>query len=337
MLFGLQVSARKRYSKLVDIPFEVSNITLSASTTSTARATLVVRDGKDEFAICSLTLGKIENFSTSLHFPLGSEISFTLEAPEDYDGVFHLTGQYIDEADETCDSECGDFDSEGEEFDFEGSDLEGSDLEGAEFDSEEEGFESEEDVVEEIIDQEASDIEMEEEEKEVAVKVPEPKRKKALEKPVEKKEIEKKQDPKDQKKDQPKAQPKQDLKAQPKAQPKPDQSQTERTFPSGLKIKDLAIGKGKKVTQGARVAMQYVGKLTNGNIFDKSNPKSPLKFKMGAGQVIPGMEQGVLGMNYGGKRLITIPPELGYGRKRIGEIPANSTLIFEVTILEPEN
>lgn len=128
----------------------------------------MVRDGKDEFAICSLTLGKIENFSTSLHFTLGSEISFTLEAPEGHDGVFHLTGQYIDEAEES-DSDCCDFDSEGEEFD----------LEGGEFDSEEEGFdsedESEEEVVEQIIDQEPSDIEMEDL-KEAALKASEPKR-----------------------------------------------------------------------------------------------------------------------------------------------------------------
>jgi FK506-binding nuclear protein len=311
MLFGLQVSAKKRYSKLVDIPFEVSNITLSPSTTSTARATLVVRDGKDEFAICSLTLGKIENFSTSLHFPLGSEISFSLEAPEGYDGVFHLTGQYIDEAecDEDFDSEEGeDFDSEeGEDFDFEDASEEDEDSE-------------EEEVVEELIDEDSSDAEMPQE-----PPVPEPKRKK--------------DEPKanNQKMNEPKQ--KQEQKMQPKQQdqkPK-QQDQSERTLGNGLKIKDLIIGKGKKITSGTKVAMQYVGKLLNGKLFDKSKPHNPLKFTLGAGQVIPGMEQGVLGMNFGGKRIITIPPELGYGRKRIGEIPANSTLVFEIEILERDN
>lgn len=90
-----------------------------------------------------------------------------------------------------------------------------------------------------------------------------------------------------------------------------------------------------KTTKGDTVAIHYTGKLVDGTIFDSSyNRNQPLEFTLGSGQVIPGFEKGVQDMSVGEKRIITIPPELGYGNQAVGNIiPANSTLIFEIELV----
>jgi FKBP-type peptidyl-prolyl cis-trans isomerase len=80
--------------------------------------------------------------------------------------------------------------------------------------------------------------------------------------------------------------------------------------------------------------VNYVGTLTNGTKFDSSYDKGqPYTFRIGAGQVIAGWDQGVPGMKVGGKRRLTIPPSLGYGSQANGSIPPNSTLVFEVDLV----
>ena len=81
--------------------------------------------------------------------------------------------------------------------------------------------------------------------------------------------------------------------------------------------------------------MNYKGTLTNGQVFDQSYGKAPFDFKLGAGNVIPGWDQGIVGMKVGGKRKLVIPPDLGYGAsaRAGGTIPPNATLIFEVELL----
>jgi len=101
-----------------------------------------------------------------------------------------------------------------------------------------------------------------------------------------------------------------------------------------LVSQDLVVGTGATAAVGDLVTVNYVGTLTNGTKFDSSYDRNqPFTFRLGAGQVIAGWDQGVVGMRVGGKRRLTIPPSLGYGSQANGPIPANSTLVFEIELL----
>jgi FKBP-type peptidyl-prolyl cis-trans isomerase len=102
-----------------------------------------------------------------------------------------------------------------------------------------------------------------------------------------------------------------------------------------LIVEDLIVGTGPEAKAGQQVKVHYTGWLTNGTKFDSSVDRGdPFKFKLGARQVIQGWDQGVAGMKVGGKRKLTIPPELGYGARGAGRvIPPNATLVFEVELL----
>lgn len=104
---------------------------------------------------------------------------------------------------------------------------------------------------------------------------------------------------------------------------------------ANLQIEDIHIGDGAEATSGQRVSVHYTGWLTNGQKFDSSLDRGrPFEFELGGGQVISGWDQGVAGMRVGGKRKLTIPPELGYGARGAGNvIPPNATLVFEVELL----
>jgi len=89
---------------------------------------------------------------------------------------------------------------------------------------------------------------------------------------------------------------------------------------------------------GDTLSMNYTGRLTNGTVFDSNvDPKfghvQPFEFKLGAGQVIKGWDEGLVGMKVGEKKTLTITPDKGYGAQAIGSIPANSTLIFDVELV----
>ena len=102
-----------------------------------------------------------------------------------------------------------------------------------------------------------------------------------------------------------------------------------------LVIEDLVVGTGATAAVGDTVSVHYVGMFTNGTKFDSSYDRgTPLPpFRLGAGAVIPGFEQGIVGMRVGGKRRLTIPPSLAYGSAGQGVIPPNATLVFEVELL----
>jgi peptidylprolyl isomerase len=107
------------------------------------------------------------------------------------------------------------------------------------------------------------------------------------------------------------------------------------TTPSGLKYIELAGGTGQTVKSGQTVAVHYIGTLDDGTEFDNSRKRgTPIEFRLGAGRVIKGWDEGIVGMKVGGQRKLIIPPELGYGSRNVGKIPANSTLIFEVELVE---
>jgi hypothetical protein len=100
-------------------------------------------------------------------------------------------------------------------------------------------------------------------------------------------------------------------------------------------IGKLAPGKGPEAKDGDRVRVHYVGTFTDGKKFDSSRDRNkPFDFVLGQGQVIRGWDQGIVGMKAGEKRKLTIPPSLAYGPAGRPGIPANSTLVFEVQLLE---
>ena len=109
----------------------------------------------------------------------------------------------------------------------------------------------------------------------------------------------------------------------------------ERMTDSGLKYEDMVEGDGELATPGQKVSVHYTGWLTDGSKFDSSVDRDqPFEFSLGAGMVIRGWDEGVAGMKVGGKRKLTIPPELGYGARGAGGvIPPNATLVFEVELL----
>ena len=104
---------------------------------------------------------------------------------------------------------------------------------------------------------------------------------------------------------------------------------------SGLQYEDVVVGSGKMAEPGMNVSVHYTGTLTNGEKFDSSYDRGqPIQFQLGAGRVIQGWEEGIKGMRIGGKRKLTIPPDLGYGANGTGPIPPNATLLFDVELVD---
>jgi FKBP-type peptidyl-prolyl cis-trans isomerase len=102
-----------------------------------------------------------------------------------------------------------------------------------------------------------------------------------------------------------------------------------------LVIDDILVGTGDEVKDGDTVVVHYIGTLQSGQEFDNSKKRGePFSFTLGEGKVIKGWEQGLIGMKVGGNRILVIPPELAYGDRGIGPIPADSTLVFAIELLE---
>lgn len=104
--------------------------------------------------------------------------------------------------------------------------------------------------------------------------------------------------------------------------------------PTTLAIEEIVVGPGATAVAGDNVTVDYVGTFLNGQVFDSSlQPgRTPFTFRLGTGAVIPGFDQGVTGMKVGGKRRLTIPPNLAYGAQGQGAIPPNTTIRFEVDL-----
>jgi FKBP-type peptidyl-prolyl cis-trans isomerase len=102
-----------------------------------------------------------------------------------------------------------------------------------------------------------------------------------------------------------------------------------------LQIEDVVEGDGDEAQVGDTVRVHYTGRLMDGTEFDSSRERDePFEFVLGRGMVIPGWDEGVQGMKEGGQRRLVIPPDMAYGEQGIGPIPPNSTLEFDVELLE---
>lgn len=118
---------------------------------------------------------------------------------------------------------------------------------------------------------------------------------------------------------------------------KPQVGKTTDPAPTALATEDIVVGDGKEAKSGDNVSVQYVGTLYDGGTeFDASWGRGePFEFQLGGGQVIPGWDEGVAGMKVGGRRVLVIPPDLGYGAQGSPPtIPANATLVFVVDLKE---
>lgn len=106
---------------------------------------------------------------------------------------------------------------------------------------------------------------------------------------------------------------------------------------AGLGVRDVTVGSGPAVKTGDTVKVHYVGTLPDGTEFDQSRKRgAPFSFKVGGGMVIKGWDQGLVGMKVGGKRKLTIPPDLAYGDRGAGPIPPKSTLLFDIELMAIE-
>jgi len=105
--------------------------------------------------------------------------------------------------------------------------------------------------------------------------------------------------------------------------------------PSGVKIEIIKPGSGPKAEAGNMVSVHYTGRLTNDSVFDDSRKRGrPIRFTLGKGQVIKGWDEAIAYLHQGDIARITIPPDMAYGDRDLGVIPPNSTLIFDIELLE---
>lgn len=134
---------------------------------------------------------------------------------------------------------------------------------------------------------------------------------------------------------------KKDKKAKKEAdQPADDGKKTKvKRYPNGFEIHELAYGKstGKLAKAGKRVSVRYIGRLKSGKVFDQTAGKKTFQFRLGVGEVIKGWDRGMEGMRVGDRRKLVIPPQMGYGSSKVGPIPPNSTLFFEVELVDVKN
>ena len=331
----------------------------STSNGKSQRTSLIINlDSKEEFTICSLINEKIEQQSLDLVLTEGENIAFRVDGPNS----IHLSGYYVDEdvendgfindededeiySDEAEEDSQIEYDSELEDDDFTDSEEEEEEdkskprirvVESDEEEEEDSNFDSEEEI--------SDDDELSEEDDDEESEVEEEK----VQKPVKKVKFESDENSKAKENPKENSKPSSPNKvtpspAKPASQPIKAESKTsipqaqgptpvKKTLPSGLQIEDLKLGNGAKVSKGKTVLISYKGTLTNGKVFDTNFGSKPLKFTVGKGAVIKGMELGVEGMAVGGTRKLVIPAPLAYGNAQIDGIPRNSTLVFEIRL-----
>lgn len=333
-----------------DMLLHISQACLDPGAKKGSKAVLMLKSGDDgPYAICSLREGITESVNLDLLVEDYSEFSIVGSA-----GI-HLTGYHMPHEDEGPgfdDDEGDDYDDEDFDMAFDedpgllGFDEEGlpiyledgpqSSSDDEESDEDDEESDSEEDtprkdvIIEDVTeDQDEDEEEVSEEEEEESEE-----------------EEEEEKTPSNNKKKEPVEQSKRkamdvdkDSKKKAKNEEMVEKKSKAKKYPNGFEIHELQQGKasGKLAKPGKRVSVRYTGKLTNGKVFDQTKGRKTFQFRLGVGEVIKGWDRGVEGMRVGDKRKLVVPPQMGYGSSKVGPIPANSTLIFDVELVDVKN
>ncbi|XP_058057648.1 46 kDa FK506-binding nuclear protein-like [Anopheles bellator] len=368
MFWGLIMKEGKKYSKVVEKDFQLTNAALDLNGV-TGDVQVLLGTENVTYLLCTLNK-QIPQVHLDKHFEIGEEICFSIKGK----GVVHLTGNVIepdgmddmdDDDDEGEDEQeelvasngsrgakernakkvaqvkvaekiaSGEVSSESDEDDatFNGSALDENALNGEDDDEEESDDEPEGDGEDDLEsdDDEDDDLESEDDEEEDEDDDEDE------DEDVEEEELEPKAKQQKLSADNKAAPQNGNAKAtHSKEAPKKQQQQPSatRTLQDGLVVEDLKVGSGPEAKPGKKVALYYVGRLkSNNKVFDSTNQGSGFKFNLGRGDVIRGWDLGVSGMKLGGKRRLTIPPKLAYGAKGSPPvIPPNSTLVFDLEL-----
>ncbi|KAI8372720.1 uncharacterized protein BYT42DRAFT_577760 [Radiomyces spectabilis] len=299
--FGLAIHPNKTYKRNVSSGFRIRMAAFDSTVKGKGRCSVRVKVDEKDFVLCTLIPGKIEQQLLNIGFVEGEEIIFTVTGQN----TVHLTGNYE-----------LDFDAESVSEDEDDKTLmnvpEGIDPQkiaaylNGDIDSD--------DMVSDEEDAEAPELVAAEEEKKEKKEVANQKKRTA------ETEEEATEAPKKQKTEGAKKQNEKKAKV------------VTTKLQNGLVLQDVEAGEGRSAKKGNRIGIRFIGKLQNGKIFDKNVEGKPFEFVLGRSEVIRGLDEGIMGMKLGGKRKLTIPPALGYGKRGSARIPKNATLIFEVSL-----
>ncbi|KAJ2006976.1 peptidylprolyl isomerase fpr3 [Coemansia thaxteri] len=350
--WGLKIVPGKTYTQTVDASFRVSNAALGVTLADEGRTSVLLTVDQKSFVLCSLTPGKIEQQGLDIGLTEGEEITFESQGNNE----IHLTGNFIIDDEDDEDGMYGSSDDEEEHLDLsqlsieEIQELHAQGLLGEEDDEDYDSDDAEADgrireVTSEEEDELVAEASSEDEEMEarpvIEVKIKkqaEKKRKPAAEeeavaaaavaKPNKKAKAEAK-----------KAEAKKAEDKKPKAEDKKPEAKKAgakaKTLPGGVVVETQKEGEGSAAKKGQRVGMYYIGKLTNGKVFDQNTKGKPFWFRLGGGEVIKGWDAGILGMKKGEERRLTIPAPMGYGsRGAPPDIPPHATLVFDIRMVE---
>lgn len=347
MFWGIELEPSKPQTLTPKYPLHITKCILGSSSSAAeeekARTIVKCQSGeetKSSFVIASLRVGVKEQTSLDLVFEPEVPIVLSTSGPSKVNLVgFYITTFDNDEEEDFDDEEDFDEEDEEEEGDEEEEDDDDEDnlealLGDKELEDDEEDFDpnenekaNKEQRMRDIIDDKIFKSELKAEKRQL--KEEEEEEEKAPAKPSKKvQKVEKVEKPQKTAKE-----PEKKKQQQQQQQQKKTTGYEPQKFSNGLIVQDIAVGKGAKPIRGHKIVMTYVGRLKNGKVFDSCTRANPFSFKFGVGQVIKGWDIGINGMQVGGKRKLTIPPSLGYGSQRVGPIPANSTLIFDVELI----
>ncbi|KAM9990604.1 hypothetical protein ACTFIY_006644 [Dictyostelium cf. discoideum] len=347
MFWGIEISkVPVKFTPAFDL--HITTACLSAVAKDTGRNVLQVKyDGKT-YSLCSLKLNATEHSVLDTNFEEGKEVEFSVSG----NNTICLTGYFVDsmfgdeeQGEDEDNEEEGEGEDEDEEMEGEDDEEEDDEDEDEEDEDDEEDDEINKELERQILEQalkRKAQIEADKNKQQKKPKQEEPVKQVTPVKPTT-----------------PAAKPtaaatttttttptKQTTPAKPVTKPvtptkpveaavvekkKPTSSVV--TLPSGLQYEDLVVGSGPSPKSGKKVGVKYIGKLTNGKTFD-SSLRTPFTFRIGIREVIRGWDIGVASMKVGGKRRLTIPADLAYGRSGAPpSIPPNATLIFDVELV----